>query len=307
MKIETISENDSIIHSFEFDNLFDLANYVETAKINEKIFTRVSSAVCNPEKTDWYGSNSFEEAVKLCRYGDFSDFDQFIDVSDRLEKGMPHFTQKRNIVPNSYGHRPDIRKSIMNNPNSMLFLVRNEQCKFVRVYVNITAAIKNEKPAFINRGVTIINIINFLENIGYRVRLDFFEATHINNEYIYAIVNLKNEGQKLDIASCYFPMCSPAFLRRIIFRVIESAPVKYPGWSKGYGMPMDLKQTKRFIGADDNSIVISEIKEMGVRGYDIFSDAERMFELIEINRFLSDEQKMVFDKNREGFTLSKKF
>ena len=307
MKIETISKNDSIIHSFDFNNLYELAEYVETAKINEKIFTRVSSAVDNPEKAEWYGFKSFEEAVKLCKYGDFSNFDQFIDVSTKLQNGMPHFTQTRNVIPNSYGHRPDIRKAIMNNPKSMLFLVRNEQCKFVRVYVNITAAIKNEEPAFINRGITTINIINFLENIGYRVRLDFFEATHINNEYVYINVNLKNEGQKLDVSSCYFPMCSPAFLRRIIFRVIESAPLKYPGWTKGYGMPMDLKQTKRFIEADDNSIVISEIKEMGVRGYDIFSDAERMFELVEINRFLADNQKLVYDKNKEAFTLSKKF
>lgn len=307
MRIDTIKKDDAVIYSFDFDNLFELADYVETAPINEKIFFKVSSQVDDPDRAEWYGTRTFEDAVKLCRYGDFDGFDQFIDLNTKLEKGMPYYTQKRNIVPNTYGHRPIVHRAIMNNPNSMLYLVRNEQYKFVHIYFNVNASLKNEKSQFINRGITVMNIIRFLENNGYRVKLDFFEATHINNEFFYANVNIKNEGERLDIATCYFPMCNPAFLRRILFRLLESIPAKYPAWGNGYGLPMDPKQTKKFIGADDNSIVISETKDMGIRGYELFSDAERMFESVGLNRFLPDEQQIVYDKNKGAFTLTKKF
>lgn len=189
----------------------------------------------------------------------------------------------------------------------MYRLVRNEPYELIHLCFNVVASSLSTNSHMVNKGIVAINLVRFFENIGYRVKLDFFEAVRINDEYIYMVVNIKDENQELDVANCYFPMCNPAFLRRICFRVMECTPVKYKIWNPRCGKPLDEDETIRFIGVDDNTIIFSDPIDMGIFGTDIYEDAIAVFECIKLNRFLEKEQQIIFDRDSKKFVLKKKF
>lgn len=78
-----------------------------------------------------------------------------------------------------------------------------------------------------------------LELNGFRVRLyalgSFNQPSEKVSTYAY-FLKLKSEDQQMDIKRLMFPLCHPAFQRRLGFRWYESFPNAKPFW--GYGIPL---------------------------------------------------------------------
>lgn len=303
----TTSSNQTI-HEYYFDNLVELIDYISTASVNTRVFRgRLSS---ENKDYDWYKTHSLEEAKELCLGGDEELSTIFNEKSMDFSKAFPYLSQKRTVVNSYYGHRPNINRYLTSNPKCMYRLERNETYNVVNVYYNVSASWGCSADSIFNRGIITINMIKFMESMGYRIRFNFFELCREYDEYFYTSINLKRPEERLSSSICYFPMCNPSFLRRILFRVKETTNFDYSYWNSSYGKVLDLedlhKAYEEILGINmDNSILIGEPRSMNVSGRDLFEDAQSFFDVIDINKFLGNNQ-MEFDSGTKSFTLRRK-
>lgn len=304
MIIDTKETHNNVIYRAHFVSLNEFAYYLENKGINEEIFQKplVSEKTYNSD----YCNCSYKQALELCKSGDSININNFLDLSAKLGNSMPKLSQKRNVVSKTYGFRSNVNKYLTGNPNNMLHLARNEQNKFVHVFFNVSSSFSNNSSQIISRGIIAINMIKFLEKIGFRVKLDFFSLCKQASEIFWLSVNIKNENQNLDVSSCYFPMCNTAFGRRLVFRMIECTDVREREWQVYYGQVPTLEETKSILGDTQNGIIISDPEDMNIGGQNILLDAQNLFNFINLSQYLSEGSVLELDNCSDSFVLKKK-
>lgn len=297
------------IYQYNFDNLVELVDYVSDSNINSRIFN-ANNLSSNGKDYDWYKTNSFDDSLELCLKGEEALDNLFNESNLELSKFFPFLSQKRNIVTSYYGHRPNVSRYLTSNPRCMYKLERNEAYNFVDIHYNVCASSISSTNSILNRGIILINVIKFLESLGYRVRLNFFELCKEGDEYFYASVNLKRLEERISPSICYFPMCNPSFLRRILFRLKESTEFKLDGWSDSYGSVLNLYQLnnvcENLLNFNmDKSILIGNPSDINVSGKDLLVDTINFIENIELNKYLGQNQ-LNYDENSKSFVLKRK-
>ena len=86
----------------------------------------------------------------------------------------------------------------------------------------------------------------------------------------------------LNIEKCYYPIKAKEFLRRLLFRVLESAPVQDYEWGIGYGVAASIEYMRKFFEAKSNDLIISYPSEMGIRGNNIYEDTLSLIKKLKI-------------------------
>ena len=285
MSYEALNIDEYIFHSYNFDDLTKLIDYINNTECNEKWHGEYFSIGTDARRIDFTGTKTFEEAIDLCLHGERAEYSKFINIKKNLENLFPYSTKKRIIEEGVYGFRPNITKYLTNSPNSMYKLVRKEESKFIDIYFNVAnSGIANSKEAIFNRGIFTILLIELLEKNNYRVRLNFFECSVIKNnnqikEVFYCNVTLKTPAQRLNSYLTMFPMCHPSYTRRIMFALKERTNFKYINTWRKYGQLIkkdDLQEKfSNILKIKENSIVIPSPIELGIRGIDMTSDLRK--------------------------------
>ena len=302
------------VYRYEFNNIVELIEYLETAKINRSVFD-IFDLSSEANDYGWYKTKSYEEALNYCLSGDAKSIELFNSKNKEVSLMFPKLSQKRNIVYDYYGHRPSVNRYLTSNPRCMYRLDRNEYYNVIDVYYNVSALGSASGNQMFNRGVATINLIRLLEGLGYRVRLNFLSLARDtavwenNREYFYFSMNLKRPEEKISPAICYFPMCNPSFSRRIIFRLRECTDFKITEWGSGYGrtlMPDEMEEFfENFSYLDmSKSIIISDPNTMGIYGRTLQEDVVNLFEAIDFNKYI-DGYKIDYNENNNSFTLKK--
>ena len=98
-----------------------------------------------------------------------------------------------------------------------------------------------------------------------------------------ASVGLKQSGELLNDKKCYYPMCGKEFVRRILTRLKESIPFK-ENWHMSYGQVMTEQQTRIIMEIPEDAILINAPDEMGIKGEDIYQDADAFLSKINLNK-----------------------
>jgi len=304
-----VTPSGKTVFQYNFNDLVELVDYVEDAQVNRKVFSgNLSSA--RVDSDGWYKTKSFGEALELCLSGDDDLTSLFNETNSEFSKIFPYLSQKRNIVNSYYGHRPNVSRYLTSNPRCMYKLERNEPYNVVNIHYNVAAPHYCSAESIFNRGIIIINVIKFLESLGYRVRLDFFELCCVNNEYFYVNVNLKKPEERISPSICYFPMCNPSFLRRILFRVKESTDFKDYYWNDSYGRTLELNELRNayenILNIDmKNCILVGIPPDMNVYGKDLMADTKNFLECIDVNKYLGENQLNI-NENTNSFVLRRK-
>lgn len=313
--IQGTYDSSSKIYRYEFNNMIELVDYLSTAPINKKIFNANDLSSETTGDYAWYKTRSLKEALDYCLSGDPKAIELFNSKNKEVSLMFPKLSQKRNIVHDYYGHRPNISRYLTSNPRCMYRLERNEFFNVIDVYYNVSALGSNSGNQLFNRGVATINLIKLLESLGYRVKLNFLSLSKDTRlwgderEYFYFSMNLKRAEEKISPAICCFPMCNPSFFRRIIFRLRETTDFQIFEWGNGYGRTLYSDEMKTFLEDFTHidmskSIIISDPDSMGIRGIDLSSDVINLFESVEINKYI-DGYRVDYDSNSKGFALKR--
>lgn len=282
MKTVYHSNNCEVIeHSFT--SMSDFLTYILTQPINHELFKNLDSSDTSKETVNFTRTESFEEAVKLCRFGYFEGFDKF--YNDKLLVS-PYITYDGVGFKNSndyVGFCPDIKAYVEGNPLNMYNKKPMPKSK-VSIYYCIGTSGADNQNIMHNRGVIMLNIIEMLERMGHQVDLNLFDlckdSYYGHSQYLLTKFLLKKTNERLNPQLVYFPMTHPAFLRRLLFRLTEETFELKKGFARGYGTHCSLDEIQQILDLDDTGIIVGWAHDMDVKGKDLIRDAEAMMNTI---------------------------
>lgn len=238
------------VYAFNFKNPIDFCDYVRKAEINTNVFPLNLVKDWGSEGNDttkngggWYKTKDINQAIDLCIDGWHEGYDFFKSLKNTLD------------------YRGD----------KMTILSRSKE-KPINILVNLSYRWETTQNQVVNRGVIIQNLVNELEKNGYKVNLKTFALTYYDNEISCIVVSLKSIDERLDPRKAYFSFCNPSFLRRLVFRVMESSDFKKTGWNENYGFVCESDFIKKAFSTGKFDIVIPQPSEIGITGGDIVKD-----------------------------------
>ena len=194
----------------------------------------------------WYGTNAYEEAVKLLREG-------YVEILPRVKseykKNVNILSEKFSIsksrpIDSFCGGIPNVPNTLLGLPKTMLNrdpIVR--RIKTIDIIYSPTGPYRVKPKRFIEAGIALLSAIELIERSRIQIRLiSCFASSHIQGEAIIGTVVIKEYSDRLDIQKLCFPLAHPSMLRRIGFKFTETVPGMTKDFTDGYGMAMDYSQ-----------------------------------------------------------------
>jgi len=242
---------------YYFSGVSELLDYIETAEFNPNFFKKISNTA------DWEFSHteSFEEAIALCKTGGLlSDVQRTSDLVNDLVDQTKYVYEKPKRYSTFTGFVPNVPAYLQGKPNNM-YNIRKEVRKKIDVYFQAESNARTNAEDMYEKGIITMAIIKLFERYGYNVNLIFFTAMRTDTQRLLTRIMLKEEKQRLDVISTYFPMCHPAFSRRIIFRLIEKIQDADITWQHSYGLVCSDGAARNMLGANKEDIFIRTLED----------------------------------------------
>lgn len=286
-------KDDFIVHNIKFNSLYDLYEYlISNPEVNDRVFRNQYSL--NPNK-DFYGE-PLNKAIEYLKGGYRENYDNFLKMN--TEFNNYNIYEEEIIKTRSvYGGVPLAPLVAAGVPDSMLSYKRNIEPKVVNIYYNLSYPNSTSQSQIYNRGIITLYIIKTLESMGYIVNFYTFFLSSISDEIVNIEVKLKsNNDLILNIEHCYFAMIAKEFLRRCIFRVLESVPVTYGLWGRDYGHTLSAEDIKKFYNTNKFDLIIGRPKELNIFGKDIYIDTENMIKALSLEEIFELNKKKLLKK-----------
>lgn len=235
MKSETYTEKKirgKTISITEYESISDLMN-----DITEKDSIDLHKGFAQSLDTDFRtikftGTRNFEEATNLLVNG----WDKGIKKINTMIKAKKIRTQGTLKAKNEIGmvgFQPIVPNYIMGLPNNMLGTkMRPVKQKVINIMKNVSYPGITKTEQIYEESIKSLEIIMALERAGYRINLYAMFGTRImtsaydhdrGDDYILFITKIKGANQRLNINKTVFPLCHSSFIRRIMFRAIETS------------------------------------------------------------------------------------
>jgi hypothetical protein len=233
--------------------------------------------------SDWRGTASWEETMKLARYG-------WPEGRKNLVKTMNAFLEREEYATNpqySYdvgGLFPNVPKYVAGDPLHMIDNHRENKnpVKIINLVVYVTSSVSVSGQSKINWGAALVSIIDNLESLEYSVSITWISASGPSDSYggpdVILSYDLKSAGEHLDLDKLAFWLINPSTLRRIEFSFIERLDIQR-WYSGGYGTPKEASSLRKFF--DENYIILDGSRGAGSvqSGYEMIkSDIKNHFD-----------------------------
>jgi len=268
------------IYRMDFHSLTELEMFLEGGpKVNHEIFP-VQKSVEMPES---FAGESLIRSIGYCHGGYQNGFELFLQMKKELESANVKYEYFRRSVPAVVGSRPHVPNFVAGTPKTMYRLDRVKEKKFVDIYINLVYSGVTTQEQIVNRGILTLNLISLFEQHSIAVNLYAFEASYLANEIFIADIKLKKPGQSLNVGKCYYPLCGREFVRRLLVRVKESMPFQQ-NWGRGYGSVLPESLLKQCMNIGENTILIRSPIEMGIKGKNIYEDADIFFDQLHLSK-----------------------
>ena len=302
----------AIVHNIYFPNAHAMAEFIENTNAVHPWNTKIPliSHIESERRTELTKTENFEEAMELLKYGLKQDTKELLNLSAHFQNLMPYISKNQVINYAHHGSRPNVPRYLTGHSDCMYALNNDQSNKVINIYYNCSVLYTVKENVIKEKGVLTLALIDLLERLDYRVNLVFFDLNHQYEEYINIELNIKNGLQKLEPSICYFPICHPAFSRRITTAVMEKCNIEKDAdsWISTYGSPVtDFNVVKSILGMKDNDIFIGP--EIG----DNFGNTENSIEnikifmkYINIDKYLPKGQEFVYDEKANKFIIQTK-
>lgn len=261
------------IYRIYFKSLSELENYLKgDPEVNREVF-KTQKSLYLPED---FAGEPLSNAINYCHGGYEKGLGVFMRLKKELESVNILKTNYRRSVPAVVGSRPHVPNFVAGTPKTMWRLDKAKEKKFIDIYINLAYSGENTDSQIRNRGILTLNLISLFENNDIGVNLHAFEASYNYEELFIADVKLKRPDEIINVGKCYYPLCGKEFIRRLLVRVKESMPFMEK-WGIGYGAVLPEPLIRRYMEIDDKKLLILSPDEMGIKGKDIYEDANAFF------------------------------
>ncbi len=271
--------NLNVFHA-DFKSLSQLHLFLSAnPKVNTNIFYNQKSIKASVK----FAGEVLPTAIDYCIGGYEKDFSMFVKLKKDIDRVNIRHVQSRKVRPSVVGSRPNVPAYVAGAPKSMYRMDRVKEKKFITIYFNLAYANNTTEAQIRNRGILTLNLVKILENNGYEVNLKVFETCMVENEVFAATIGVKRPGELMNIKKCYYPLCGKEFLRRVMCRIKESMPFK-ENWHMSYGQLLSDTHTRLIMDIPADGLVINSPSDMGIKGEDIYEDADRFLEKLNLSK-----------------------
>lgn len=275
-------ESGKTVYNLHFFGLKDLYDYL---KSNPQINYRVFSILGSMDKDKSYAGATLEESIEYILQGYKKNLDSFLKANKRLQNSITEYKEDYVVKRSLYAGVPIASLVAANIPDCRLITEPENSLEVRNVYYNLSCEYLTTSSQIENRGLAALYLIQALEARGILVNFKAFSLTNTKTEISNVSIDLKRAGEeKLNIQKCYFPLSSKEFLRRIIFRIMETSDLKDPEWGNGYGHPATQSECREFYKAKPQDIVITSPMETGITGENIYKDTLNMIESLNLEK-----------------------
>jgi hypothetical protein len=181
-------------------------------------------------RTDFYQSKSFQEAVDKL-YEKNPKFDRIRKISHEIDTILK--TVKPNVeqLYDVTGSYVDVSRFLEREPENMVeFEIDDTQSKLIHVVVNLTTVWMAGEEEFFNRGAGILSLVNALEDLGFKTRIDVYTCVapygrvHPQYRWVESLILVKDYNFILDEDLVTSVLCEAWFFRRLVFSIWENLP-----------------------------------------------------------------------------------
>lgn len=280
------------IYRARFSNLYELYEYLKSnPPTNRRVFGRLHSET----GSESFAGKPYEEAVEDLMNDYDPGYEEFLSLQRKINTASLRKVHKYKLVKTVTGGYLDIPAYSAGDPLCYRTEARVSKPKFVRIHVMLSYYWGTTKDQVLHRAIIITNVLKALEDAGYSVDLNTFELSSNWRELIYIVVQLKKHGQRLDLPGLYKSLCRVEFLRRILFRILETMDVTND-WEDGYGSTCEENFTRKALRLNNNDIFFDQPERMGINGNDLAEDFENAI------KHLNLEDKIDVEKAKQEFT-----
>ena len=231
----------------KFESITDLIKFLSKAETNGMFMYRernrgLASQRRADDGDDFYDFNSFGEAMRAFEYGTdryYQGFTQQYNVTKKyIESQLSKKPQgfKKDVI----GFLPIVPNVLVGNPVNMINSdIKPHKIPTARILIDRAAAARNSRESITNFSSIIFALVQIMENQGIRCEVWVTDTGCECRECRATILKLKDYMQPLNLYKIQFPIISPDFLRRVVFRLIETdSDITDNDWTDGYGKPM---------------------------------------------------------------------
>lgn len=301
-EIKEIDQDKYLIYKARFSNLYDLYNYLNSnPNLNLEVFSNLDSET-SPAS---FAGKSYKKAVEDLISDIDPGYEEFLKLQKEINNAKSGYIHKYQTVKVPAGGHLDVRAYSVGAPLCYETQERISKPKFIKLHIALSYNCNTTKSQVYNRAVIITNVVKALEKAGYRVALDVFELSYVSNEIVNISINVKKHDGQMNMSILYKTLCHVEFLRRILFRVLETMEVKKSYWGYGYGSTCSEAFARKVLRLDKNDIFFAEPSEMNIKGEYLSDDFIEAIKHINLKDKINvDKVKEEFDKNIK--TLRKK-
>lgn len=208
--------------------------------------------------SDWAGTKTLEEAYDKLIHGDDELHDRMKKEakSIKIEKILGNTYSKNKPFNDVVGFQADVPAYLMGLPQNMINVkpLRRSQ-KIINFCLNLSVSCSVSREQVERAGTIYANVIDILEKMGYRCNLYVINAVRHSGESDYCLVKVKTDREPFNLKKLCFIFGNAGYLRRVIFKWMESCNVTYDMTHNGYGTPINNKKEvgyilKRFLKTD---------------------------------------------------------
>ena len=229
----------------KFDSVEQFSNWLQVTPqtANGKKFD--ASNEVSKYNTEFTGTESFDVAQKLLKYGDKVNADK-IAATIRKIKAQGKGNETRNKLYNSpCGFMPIVPKVLAGDPQNMLAIKKQayNSTKVLNIVYNVAVSCSITVTELTETAAKVANVIASLEKNGYRVNLYAYACGRdLKNNYYSLLVKIKDSGKYLDTLRIAYPLVNPSFYRRHVFGYMERLKGFY--LNRSYGKIVDEEGCK---------------------------------------------------------------
>lgn len=226
--------NDSKNYVNVFNNISEFLNYLETKPHKSG---RDNSSQNRGDK-HFYGTESYEEAFNLAKYGDEELFGKLNSEIKKMNiNGMLGNVRNRNKYYNDVsGFIPNVPNMMVGSPLTMINIKKDGLSqRVVNIFLNIRVASGVDASEVVKMGIKYLNVIDLLEKRGYRCNLYSGCAnSDWGDNHSCLMVRVKTDREPLNLKKICFTIANPSMQRRLKFKWMEVNDCK-KDFTNGYG------------------------------------------------------------------------
>lgn len=247
MKLSKINSNGYKIYMEEYNSISEFVQTINSRPQNTKITSKQSET----GGFSFTGTNDYNEAENLLLHG-------WVEESEKLNEMLKLKVLKEKSVKNTYdvaGFQCSVPRYLQGIPTNMInHKVITKKQKVITITKNITYSAYVDKEIIEQESIKVLQLVNNLEKQGYRVILNVTMIVKSNRENIILCnkVRIKNANERLNLSKVSFPMVHSSYLRRIMFRWIETFEYTTRSFDNTYGSPAKCEDFNNIIKNNKN-------------------------------------------------------